>query len=213
MRISEIFMSIQGESTYVGLPCIFVRLAGCNLSCKWCDTSYARKPDEGRELSVDEIIGEVRKYDCWLVEVTGGEPLTQPETKDLVKRLSDLNYKVLVETNGSVSLEGLDSRLVKIVDIKCPSSGQEGTFLMENLACITPEDEVKLVIGDRNDYEFAKRFLEESLDDRTARVLFAPVRPTLDPAVLADWILKDCLKVRLQVQLHTYIWAEGKRLA
>jgi 7-carboxy-7-deazaguanine synthase len=211
MRVSEIFMSIQGESTYVGLPCIFVRLAGCNLSCKWCNTSYARKPDEGRELSVDEIIREVKKYDCWLVEVTGGEPLIQAETKTLLKSLLDLNYKVLLETNGSVSLEGLDRRLVKIVDIKCPSSGQEGSFVMENLDCVTPEDEVKFVIGDRKDYEFASSFMEESLKDRTTRVLFAPVRPTLDPAVLADWILKDCLRVRLQVQLHTYIWAESKK--
>lgn len=211
MLVSEIFLSIQGESTYVGLPCIFIRLAGCNLECKWCDTPYARTPEEAREMKVDEVIKEVGKYDCWLVEITGGEPLLQDETRELAKRLADLDYKVLIETNGSISLKGLDKRLIKIVDIKCPSSGQEGAFLTDNLARLTGEDEVKFVIGDREDYEFAKGFAKEKLEDRVPRVLFAPVRPTLDPAVLADWILKDCLRVRLQVQIHSYIWAKGKR--
>jgi 7-carboxy-7-deazaguanine synthase len=211
MLVSEIFMSIQGESTYVGLPCIFVRLAGCNLTCKWCDTPSAREPDEGRELSLDEVIREVKKHDCWLIEVTGGEPLLQPETKDLTKRLLDLEYKVLIETNGSVSLEGLGGRVVKIVDIKCPSSGQEDSFLMDNLPYITQEDEVKFVIGDRKDYDFARSFMDENIKDSTEKILFAPVRPTLDPAVLADWILKDCLRVRLSVQMHSYIWSEDKK--
>lgn len=210
MFVSEIFLSIQGESTYVGLPCIFVRLAGCNLECKWCDTPDARTPEGGREMSVADVIKEVQKYDCWLVEITGGEPLHQNETKELAERLVQLDYKVLIETNGSISFEGLDERLIKIVDVKCPSSGQEGTFLMDNLDYLTREDEVKFVIGDRGDYEFAKGFVSETLKDRVPRVLFAPVRPTLDPAVLADWILKDSLRVRLQVQLHSYIWAEGK---
>jgi 7-carboxy-7-deazaguanine synthase len=211
LLISEIFMSIQGESTYVGLPCIFVRLAGCNLECKWCDTTYARKPDEGRELTVDGVIEEARKYNCWLVEVTGGEPLLQPDSKGLLTRLLDLDYQVLVETNGSVSLEGLDPRVVKIVDIKCPSSGQEGAFVMENLNLIAPEDEVKFVIGDHADYDFARRFVDENIKDRTTKVLFAPVRPVLDPSVLADWILKDCLTVRLSVQIHSYLWTGDKK--
>lgn len=210
MLVSEIFLSIQGESTYVGLPCIFVRLAGCNLECKWCDTPYARTPEGGQEMSVADVIKEVQKYDCWLVEITGGEPLHQNETKELAEKLAQLDYKVLIETNGSISFEGLDERLIKIVDVKCPSSGQEGAFLMDNLDYLTREDEVKFVIGDRGDYEFARGFVSDTLKDRVTRVLFAPVRPTLDPAVLADWILKDSLRVRLQVQLHSYIWTEGK---
>ena len=211
MLISEIFMSIQGESTYVGLPCIFVRLAGCNLECKWCDTDYARKTDEGRELTVDGVLEEVGKYNCRLVEVTGGEPCLQPDSNELIKRLLDLDYQVLVETNGSVSLEALDERVVKIVDIKCPSSGQEGEFVMDNLGRITREDEVKFVIGDRADYEFARKFVDEEIKDRTPKVLFAPVRPGMDPSELADWILKDSLRVRLSVQIHSYIWAGDKR--
>ncbi|MEE9613554.1 MAG: radical SAM protein [Thermodesulfobacteriota bacterium] len=211
MLISEIFLSIQGESTYVGIPCIFIRLAGCNLDCTWCDTPYARTPDEASEASVEEVVAEARKLKPWLVEVTGGEPLLQPETKELTKKLLDLDYRVLIETNGSVSFEGLDERLVKVVDIKCPSSGHDDVFLMSNVPLITPEDEVKFVIGDRGDYEFAKRFTAEYAGSRTEKILFAPVRPELEPRVLADWILADGLSVRLQVQMHGYIWADERQ--
>ena len=231
MEVSEIFLSIQGESTYVGLPCAFVRLAGCNLSCDWCDTDYARRKGEGTEMTIDEIAAEVKKLDCWLVEVTGGEPLMQSETGDLVARLFDDGYKVLLETNGTVSFEGLDERLVKIVDIKCPSSGEAsgeaggsssdkaggkagskaGTFNEGNLSLIGADDEVKFVIGTREDYDFARAFIVEKLSGVTAKLLFAPVRTTMKPATLASWILADRLNVRLQVQMHTYIWdgAEG----
>ncbi len=206
MIVSEIFKSIQGESSYAGLPCVFIRLAGCNLKCTWCDTPYARVPEGALELTVEEIVDKARFFDCRLVEITGGEPLLQKDTGRLARAFLDDGFSVLVETNGSISLDGLDGRVVKIVDVKCPSSGHGGSFLMENLNFITPEDEIKFVIGDKADYEYARMFLEECLKDRTAKVLFAPVRPALDPKELAGWILKDCLSVRLQLQIHSYIW-------
>ncbi len=210
MLVSEIFKSIQGESTYAGLPSVFVRLAGCSLSCKWCDTPYARVPDEAVERSVDEVISEVKRFNCNLVEITGGEPLEQAEAVELSTRLVEAGFKVLIETNGTVDIEGLDPRIVKIIDVKCPSSGHAGSFLMENIPHITVEDEIKFVIGGREDYEYAKRFMEEFLMDRTSRILFAPVRPDLEPKTLAQWILNDSLRVRFQLQLHTYIWS-GER--
>ena len=211
MYVSEIFLSIQGESSYVGIPCAFIRLAGCNLACDWCDTTYARAAEEGREASIDDMLAEVGKFNTWLIELTGGEPLIQPESRELAKALLDKDYKVLLETNGTTSFEGLDERVVKIIDIKCPSSGQSGSFMMENIPLITPEDEVKFVLSDREDYEFAKKFMDEYIMGRTEKLLFAPVRPALPPSELADWILKDGLRVRLQVQIHKYIWdEEGK---
>ncbi len=210
MLISEIFLSIQGESTYAGMPCIFIRLAGCNLSCSWCDTPYARVPDGARDASVDEVVSEIKKYRCDLVEITGGEPLMQQDACALAKRLVSARYTVLIETNGSVCLEGLDQRVVKIVDVKCPGSGHGGSFLMENLKHISPDDELKFVIGSRVDYEYAARFVEECVRDKTLKILFAPVAPSLDPRELAGWILRDCLKVRLQIQMHKYIWADER---
>jgi 7-carboxy-7-deazaguanine synthase len=206
MIVYEIFKSIQGESTYAGLPCVFVRLAGCNLSCTWCDTPYARVPDEAVEMTIAEVIEEVGAYNCPIVEITGGEPLMQEEAAGLAAALLERGYRVLVETNGSVCLSALDERVVKIVDVKGPSSGHGGSFLLENLEHISPEDEVKFVIGDRGDYDAAVRFMEEFLRGRTEKVLFAPVRPQLSPKDLSEWILRDALRVRLQLQLHTYIW-------
>lgn len=206
MIVYEIFKSIQGESTYAGLPCVFVRLAGCNLSCTWCDTPYARVPDEAVEMTVAEVVEKVGGYNCPIVEITGGEPLLQEEAAELASALLERGYRVLIETNGSVCLSGLDSRVVKIVDVKGPSSGHAGSFLLENLEHITQEDEVKFVIADRGDYDAAVRFMEEFLRGRTEKVLFAPVRPQLSPRELSEWILKDALKVRLQLQLHAYIW-------
>lgn len=210
MLISEIFYSIQGESTYAGLPCVFIRLAGCNLRCAWCDTPYARAAGDGKEMTVDEVLAETAKYGCSVFEITGGEPLMQPETVETAQRLVDMGCTVLLETNGSAPLKGLDKRVVKIVDVKCPSSGQAGSFLMENLGYITPADEVKFVISGREDYEFAKRFLGEFLRDSTLKILFAPVSPDLNPKELAQWILKDGLPVRLQLQLHKYIWGNER---
>ncbi|MBI5561215.1 MAG: radical SAM protein [Deltaproteobacteria bacterium] len=211
MIVSEIFLSIQGESTYAGLPCIFVRLAGCNLSCTWCDTDYARETDKGFELSIDEVFKETRKFKTRLIELTGGEPLLQPDAKSLAHRLIDEGYTVLIETNGSIDLKGLDDRIVKVVDVKCPSSGHGGSFLMDNLDSITGKDEVKFVIGDIGDYEYAKRFMDENIKDLTTNVLFAPVTPSLPPATLAEWILKDGIRVRLQPRLHHYIWEEDEK--
>ncbi len=205
MLISEIFVSIQGESTHAGLPCIFIRLQGCNLGCARCDTEYAQKPSGGREMSVDDVIKEVGRFNIRLVEITGGEPLVQEEVRGLVKRLLDMDYRVLMETNGSISLKGLDERLIKIVDVKCPSSGHGDSFLMENLERIGPRDEVKFVIGDRTDYEYAREFAVRHIAPKTDRILFAPLRPVLDPRELAGWILRDSINVRLQVQIHTYI--------
>lgn len=210
MIVYEIFKSIQGESTYAGLPCVFVRLAGCNLSCSWCDTPYARVPDEAIEMTIAEVIEEVGGYNCPLVEITGGEPLMQEEACLLAAALADRGCRVLVETNGSVCLSGLDPRVVKIVDVKCPSSGHAGSFLLENLEHISLDDEVKFVIGSREDYDSAIRFMEEFLRGRTEKVLFAPVRPQLSPRELSEWILKDALKVRLQLQLHSYIWPDER---
>ncbi len=206
MYVSEIFLSIQGESTYAGLPCVFVRLAGCNLKCSWCDTAYARTREGASVLSVDEIVGEVKRFNRRLVEITGGEPLIQPEAVKLAARLLDEGCRVLIETNGSVSLTGLDRRVVKIVDVKCPASGHVGSFLMENLKSITPDDEVKFVIANREDFEYARAFLEERLKGRTAKILFAPVKSSLEAKELAGWILREGLDVRLQLQIHTYIW-------
>lgn len=210
MLVCEIFKSIQGESTYAGLPCVFVRLAGCNLSCSWCDTPYARVPDEAVEMTIAEVFEEVGAFECPLVEITGGEPLMQDEAMELAVELLDSGYRVLIETNGSVSLSLVDPRAVKIVDVKCPSSGHAGSFLIENLEFISPEDELKFVIANREDYDSAVRFIGEFLMGRTEKVLFAPVRPALSPADLSEWILKDGLRVRLQLQLHTYIWPDKR---
>ncbi|GMR04320.1 MAG: 7-carboxy-7-deazaguanine synthase QueE [Thermodesulfobacteriota bacterium] len=210
MLVSEIFLSLQGESTFAGLPCAFVRLAGCNLSCDWCDTEYARTAQGAVEMTVGEALAELGRFNCKLSEITGGEPLLQPESLELAGRLLDGGYTVLIETNGSVELKGIDPRIIKIVDVKCPSSGHAGSFRVENLSYINPDDEVKFVIADRTDYEFAKKCLDELICDRTEKILFAPVRQKLAPKVLAEWILRDMLRVRLQLQLHSYVWEEGR---
>ncbi|MCK4738662.1 MAG: radical SAM protein [Deltaproteobacteria bacterium] len=210
MLVSEIFLSIQGESSYSGWPCVFIRLAGCNLSCDWCDTDYARGSEGGTEMTIDEVLTKVSKFEVSLVEVTGGEPLFQDETIRLTEKLINANYEVLLETNGTKSFKGLSEEVVKIVDIKCPSSGQEGSFEKTNLELINPNDEVKFVIKDRVDYESAKDFTEKYILSKTKNILFAPVSPELKPETLAQWILKDRLKVRLQLQIHKYIWA-GKK--
>ncbi|MBI5286238.1 MAG: radical SAM protein [Deltaproteobacteria bacterium] len=205
MKVSEIFFSIQGESTFTGLPCIFIRLAGCNLRCAYCDTTYAQTFEEGYELAIDDILKEIKKFRCRLVEVTGGEPLIQEETRFLLDRLLGLGYTVLLETNGSVSLKDVNPGVIKVVDVKCPGSGQGGSFLMDNLKSITPADEVKFVIMDRRDYEFARDFI---LKIQNSQILFSPAHPRMNPEELARWILKDGLEVRLQPQMHRYIWGE-----
>lgn len=211
LKVNEIFFSIQGESTYAGFPCVFVRLTGCNLRCSYCDTRYAY--DEGRDLETEEIIKQVEAYRCPLVEITGGEPLIQKETPALVQQLCDRKFKVLMETNGSMNIDLVDKRCVRIMDIKCPSSGESDRNDLLNLGRLTASDEVKFVIDGRKDYEFAKQLLLQlrSSYDRAVHVHFSPVFGKLDFRKLAKWILEDHLDARLHLQLHKIIWVAEKR--
>jgi 7-carboxy-7-deazaguanine synthase len=215
MVITEIFRSIQGESTYAGLPCIFVRLTGCNLRCTWCDTTYAFHG--GKKMSVDEVIARVNELaggQSAVVELTGGEPLLQPEAVPLAQRLLAASHTVLVETSGERPIDALPREVVKIVDVKCPDSGEGGTFRMENFDALDAKDEVKFVIASRRDYEFSREFTREhNLAQRVRQVLFSPVFADpkgtwqgLDARLLAEWILEDRLPVRLGLQLHKFIW-------
>jgi 7-carboxy-7-deazaguanine synthase len=209
LLVNELFASIQGEGTRAGLPCVFVRLSGCNLRCRYCDTLYARE-NGGREMTVDEVICAVAGYKPRLVEVTGGEPLLQIACRALLKRLLQEGYEVLLETNGSMDLSGVDPAVVKIVDFKCPSSGESDSMLWTNIRHLTPRDEVKFVIGDRGDYEWARGLIQrEHLADRCV-LLFSPVFGEMEPRMLAEWILGDALPVRLQLQLHKIIWGEER---
>ncbi len=218
MVITEIFKSIQGEGTRAGLPCVFVRLTGCNLRCVWCDTEYAFYG--GTKYSLDEVVGQVRALAGTgdarvpLVEITGGEPLLQPETPALAERLLLLGYTVMIETSGERSVGVLPSEVVKIVDVKCPGSGESGTFDLANLEVLDRKDEIKFVIASRRDYDFAREFMERhGLAARVHAVLFSPVFadpadrwPGLNSRELAEWILSDGLPVRLGLQLHKFIW-------
>ncbi|HYA03748.1 MAG TPA: radical SAM protein [Syntrophobacteria bacterium] len=211
LRVNEIFYSIQGESSHVGRPCVFVRLTGCNLRCSYCDTQYAY--EEGEEFEADAIVKRVRAYRCPLVEVTGGEPLIQTETPILIRRLLDERYEVLLETNGSQDISRVDDRCVRIVDIKCPSSGEAKNNDLGNLVRLTEKDEVKFVIGDRADYEYAKKTLASmnSNANKVRAVHFSPVLQNIHPRLLAEWILEDHLDVRLHLQLHKFIWDPNQR--
>ena len=210
LNISEIFYSIQGESTYAGLPCIFVRLAGCNLRCDYCDTTYSYESDIN--LSIDDIIAKVKEYDpVKLVEVTGGEPLLQPEVYQLLELLHENSYTILLETNGSISLKDVPSYVIKIVDVKCPGSGEENSFLLENLEYINKEkDEIKFVLTDNFDYNWAKNFVNK-YKLNNYKILFSPVSAEIDSQDLAKWIIEDRLNVRMQLQLHKIIWDKDKR--
>jgi len=204
LKINEIFYSIQGESSFNGMPCIFIRLTYCNLRCSYCDTEYAFY--EGKDMSIQDIIHEIQQYDCKLVEVTGGEPLMQEECINLMKTLLNENYQVMLETGGSLPLNKVPKKVIKIVDFKCPSSNMAKKNDWTIIKDLNSKDEVKFVIGDKDDYEWTKKKLNEyNLNDKT--ILFSPVHDILDPKMLSDWILKDNLKVRLQMQLHKYIWS------
>jgi 7-carboxy-7-deazaguanine synthase len=206
MVITEIFKSIQGESTYAGLPCIFIRLTGCNLRCHWCDTAYAFYG--GTRMTADQVLARVHELGGKLVEFTGGEPLLQEsEVVPLVRRLIDEEYRVLIETSGERFVGNLPRQVVKVVDVKCPASGESGKFCFENLAVLDRKDQMKFVIQDENDYQFASRFLaDHGLSGRVDEVLFSPVFNQLAPQKLAEWILRDGLQVRLGLQLHKFIW-------
>lgn len=212
MQVTEIFRSIQGESTYAGLPCVFVRLTGCNLRCMWCDTAYAFHG--GKKMSVDEVIVEVRnlsdhddKRVVGLVELTGGEPLLQKEIYPLIDCLLEDRYRVLVETSGERYIGDLPPAVIRVVDVKCPGSGEGETFNMENLEALTAHDQLKFVLADRRDYEWAREFLRHHrLQQKVEAVIFSPVFGGLEPRPLAEWILADGLPVRLGLQLHKFIW-------
>lgn len=204
MKINEIYKSIQGESTYAGRPCVFIRTTGCNLRCEWCDTAHAF--DEGREMTVETILAQVEAYSCRLVELTGGEPLLQKEAPLLATKLLDGGHTVLIETSGSLDIRPVDPRAVIVMDIKCPGSGMSGAMRWDNIPSLKPTDQVKFVIKDRSDYDWAVEVLERyPLLNRRA-VLFSPVFGTMDARLLAEWILEDGLSVHLQLQLHKYIW-------
>lgn len=205
LTVNEIFHSIQGESTLAGVPCVFVRLTACDLRCRWCDTPYAFH--EGRKLSVDEVVAQVEAYGCPTVEITGGEPLLQADVIPLTTKLLARGYRVMVETGGHRSIAGVPAGVIRIVDIKCPGSGESDRNDWSNLALLTSLDQVKFVLADRADYEFARDVItREHLADRCGAVLLSPVHGELALKPLAEWILADRLPVRLQVQLHKYIW-------
>ena len=207
LRIVEIYRSIQGESTRAGLPCTFVRLAGCPLRCRWCDTVYSFKG--GEELSFDSIFQQIDAYGIGLIEVTGGEPLAQPKTPELLLALCDRYDEVLLETSGSFPVEDLDPRVGVIMDLKAPGSGEESRNLWSNLEHLKDGDELKIVIADRTDYQWAKAVIEEHSPQ--VPILFSPVFGELEPAELSDWILSDRLAVRMQLQQHKYIWEPEAR--
>jgi len=209
MRITEIFHSIQGESSYAGQPCVFVRLTGCPLRCTWCDTDYAFY--EGHEFSIDEVLAKVQTYGCRLVEVTGGEPLVQPENFPLMTRLCDAGYTVLLETSGAVDIAPVDPRAHVILDVKCPGSGMTDRMHWTNLSQLAAKDEAKFVMADRADYDWAREILTQYDVASRCPVLFSPVFGSLDVRQLAEWILADRLPVRFQLQMHKYIWAPDMR--
>jgi 7-carboxy-7-deazaguanine synthase len=210
MKVTEIYKSIQGESTYMGLPSVFIRLTGCNLRCKYCDTKYAY--EGGKELHVNDIINIVNDYRCKIIEITGGEPLLQGEVYLLSEKLIKNGYKVLIETNGTISIKRLNREIIKIMDIKCPSSGMSDKMDFNNIDLLEKKDEVKFVISDYNDYIWSVNIIKKfELEDR-CNILFSPVFRLLEPKEIAGWILRNNLNVRLQIQLHKYIWGKKEGL-
>jgi 7-carboxy-7-deazaguanine synthase len=208
--INEIFHSIQGESTHAGRPCVFVRLTACDLRCSWCDTPYAFH--DGEKMSVDDVVARVRGYGCDVVEITGGEPLLQPDVYPLMERLLDQGQTVMLETGGHRSIARVPASVIRIVDVKCPGSGESDSVDWSNLELLTPTDEVKFVIKDRVDYEFARDVIARyDLTARCAAVLLSPVHGVLAPKDLAEWMLADRLPARLQLQVHKFIWSPDTR--
>ncbi len=205
LTVNEIFHSIQGESTHAGRPCVFIRLTACDLRCSWCDTPYAFH--EGQKMSVDDVLGRVRDFGCDVVEITGGEPLLQQEVYPLMQRLLDEGRTVMLETGGHVSVDRVPERVIRVIDVKCPGSGESEKNHWPNLDQLRPADEVKFVIKDRTDYEYARGVVAtHQLVGRCAAVLFSPVHGVQDARQLAEWVLADRLAVRVQLQTHKYIW-------
>jgi len=210
LTVFEIYSSIQGESTHAGRPCVFVRLAACDLRCSWCDTPYAFTG--GQKMAVDDVLARVDALGVPLVELTGGEPLLQKEAIPLMARLLEAGHEVLLETGGHISVADVPAPVVRIVDVKCPGSGEAARMHWPNLDLLQRHDEVKFVLRDRADYEYARDVVaRHELTGRVAAVLFSPVHGVLDPQALAAWILEDHLAVRLQLQLHKYVWSPDTR--
>ena len=206
LKIFEIFYSLQGESSRMGLPTIFIRLSGCPMRCHYCDTAYAFQG--GSMMDIEDIMASIKKYDTRYVTVTGGEPLAQKEVINLLKTLADSNYEVSIETGGGLSIKEVDPRIKIILDIKTPESGEEKKNHWENLDMISSKDEIKFVLCSREDYDWAKKILDQYKLTQKCTVLFSPVYQTLDVTDLGDWILKDQLHVRMQIQLHKLLWGE-----
>lgn len=209
MKVCEIFTSIQGESSYAGMPCTFIRLTGCNLRCSYCDTTYAYYG--GKELSEDEIMSEVRRAGIDLVEITGGEPLLQKEVFPLIERLLDKGYTVLVETNGSQSIKEIDKKAIVILDIKTPGSNMSKDMDFSNLDCIKSSDEIKFVITSKGDYEWSKEIIQRYKLMEKCHLLYSPAFGVLPPENLARWMINDGLKIRLNLQLHKFIFSSEQK--
>jgi len=208
LRITEIFYSLQGESRSVGFPTVFIRLTGCPLRCGYCDTTYAFQG--GQWLLIDKILGAVEKYRAHYVTVTGGEPLAQKNCQTLLKKLCDKGYEVSLETSGAIDISDVDERVIRVMDLKTPASGEKARNLWSNIDYLTRRDQVKFVICDRADYDWAKQVMDEyNLADRS-EVLFSPVHGKLQPHELAEWVLEDRLPVRFQLQLHKILWGESQ---
>lgn len=209
IKINEIYYSVQGESTHMGRPCIFIRLTYCNLRCTYCDSEYAFY--DGKEMKISEILEEIEQWNCSLVEVTGGEPLFQKECTILLEKLISNSYEVMLETGGSLPINKVPKEVIKVVDFKCPSSGMQKKNLWSIVNDLQTHDEVKFVIGNRNDFEWSKDMIKKfSMNDRCT-VLFSPVFNTIQPSTLVDWILKDNVPVRMQLQMHKHIWPNREK--
>ena len=212
LYVVEQFLSVQGESSYAGKLCWFIRLAGCNLNCSYCDTTYAKKTMDGVPIAIDVLVEKAIASKAEIIEVTGGEPLLQAETVELCEKLLTTGLTILIETNGSLPLDQLPDSVIKVMDVKLPSSGESGNILYDNFTMLHPADEVKFVIANRADYDFAKNIIEQYLSvDLTREILFSPVWDQITPATLARWVVADKLQVRVQLQLHKYIWPPEMR--
>ncbi len=209
--VTETFLSIQGESTHAGRLCFFIRLAGCNLQCRYCDTQYSASLTDGKAELLDLLVVKAVSSDVDLVEITGGEPLTQPETIPLCEKLLDAGMTVLIETNGSMPVWELPEGVIRILDCKTPSSGESGSNLYKNYDFLTPADEIKFVIADREDYDFSCKIIREyDLSSKTPNLLFSPVWDRIAPRQLAEWMIADRPPARLQLQMHKLIWGPDK---
>ena len=209
LKINEIYYSVQGESTHAGRPCVFIRLTYCNLRCTYCDSEYAFY--EGKDMEITHIMNEIKQWDCNLVEVTGGEPLFQDKCINLLNELVNSNYEVMLETGGSLSISDVPKKVIKIVDFKCPSSAMEKKNLWSIVEDLQPNDEVKFVIGNREDFDWAKDRITEYALDKICTLLFSPTFGKIDPQLIVEWILVENLPVRMQMQMHKMIWSPDKQ--